>query len=103
MVRIKEIIDKNKGIAFVVHTKNQNEVKTLAKIFDDLKIPPAFCLEPVENTEQWMDKVCDEFGYNNCWRICERKGIAFNPDIKHWKEFGYDIIEIDSNNEIQII
>ena len=100
MERIKDIIKKNPGVDFVVVTHNEREHNILRDILAELEYEASIPVAPVN---EFMDSVASDEGYNNCWRISESKGVAWNPSILHWKQYYSDILEINSNGELVFI
>lgn len=102
MIRLEKIINnrENEGLDFIIHIQNKEELNDLIIILErnDFKIQLSFDYKPNE-LKAWMQDICDEYGYDNCFRIRNRKGdrcIAFNPSIEHWRMFCNDILEIRS-------
>ena len=100
MTRIREIIENNKGIDFVVMTHNKNEFEILRDILIDMEFEPSI---PIDSLYEIMNSVAKETNYQCGWRISERKGIAWNHSVKHWKEYYSDILEINQSGELELV
>lgn len=100
MIRIRKIIENNKGIDFVIMTHNKNEFEILRDILIDMEYEAYI---PLDSLYEMMNGVAKETNYCCGWRISERKGIAWNPSIKHWKEYYSDILEINQSGEFGFV
>ena len=104
MKRVANILDndKNKGIDFIVHVKNEEQLNDLISVL----IERQFEIQPpiIEETlADWMRDVAKEEEYDTCFRLRNREDdrcVAYNPSIEHWRLFCNDILEI-INNELE--
>lgn len=104
MKRVANILnnDKNEGIDFIVHVKNEEQLNDLISVL----IERQFEIQPpiIEETlADWMRSAAKEEGYDTCFRIRNREDnrcVAYNPSIEHWRLFCNDILEI-INNELE--
>lgn len=100
MKRVANILDneKNKGIDFIVHVKNEEQLNDLISVL----IERQFEIQPpiIEETlADWMRGVAKEDGYDLCFRIRNRendKCVAYNPSVEHWRLFCNDILEMNN-------
>lgn len=100
MKRIRNIINKNKGIDFVIITKNKNEYEVLRDILIDMNYEAAI---PIASLKEMMDECAEETNYYCGWRISKRMGVTWNPSIEHWKKHYSDILEINANGELAFV
>ena len=100
MNRIRNIIEDNKGIDFVVMTHNKEEFETLRDILVELDYEYAIPLDTLFNM---MNNIVEDDGYNIGWRISESRGIAYNDSVEHWKQYYSDILEINQNGELVFV
>lgn len=96
MVDFKELITKNPGVEFVVHTTNKQQLDGLVAALEDLGFEYAV---PLGTICEMAKQFALEDGYDGCWRISRERGVAYNPSVEHWKLFTNDIVEI-RNDEI---
>lgn len=96
MTDFKELITKNSGLEFVVHTKNKQQLDELVAALEELDFEYAV---PLGTIREMAEQFALEDGYDGCWRISRERGVAYNPSVEHWKLFTNDIVEI-RNNEI---
>lgn len=100
MKRVANILDneKNKGIDFIVHVKNEEQLNDLISVL----IERQFEIQPpiIEETlADWMRGVAKEEEYDTCFRLRNRKDdrcVAYNPSIEHWRLFCNDILEMNN-------
>ena len=92
MKRIKNIMnnEKNRGLRFVVHVKNKEELSDLISALVDSGCSIEFTPEEITLAE-WMEKVAAETNYDTCFRINENRLVAYNPSIEHWRVYCADI------------
>lgn len=88
----KNIIEKNKGVDFVVHVKTKEELDELITALEDLEFE--YTVPFLGSLREMADNFVADDGYDGCWRISEAKGIAYNPSIEHWRFFTSDIVEV---------
>ena len=97
MNRIRDIIQKNHDVDFVVHTQTKEELDTLIAILSEMGYTYAV---PLGTLREMADAFAAEDGYDGCWRISASKGVAYNNSVEHWRLFVHDILEIQ-NGTIQ--
>lgn len=77
----------------VVHCRTPEESRALLAALEEAGYEYAI---PICALSEFVD---DEFVVENgeecCWRICETRGVAFNPDVKHWLSYGYEVLEYE--------
>lgn len=96
MTDFKELILKNPGVEFVVHTQNKRELDALVAVLEELGFEYAI---PLGTISEMAEDFVREDGYDGCWRVSRERGVAYNPSVEHWKFFTNDIVEIQ-NGEI---
>lgn len=100
MRRIENILDneKNIGLDFVVHVKNESELNDLIEVLIEREFCIQVSLDLYPNQlDVWMKRIAAEEGYDLCFRIRNRaddKCVAYNPSVEHWRLFCNDILEI---------
>lgn len=87
MINLKEYEDK------VIHCKTREEHEALVKIMMEQGYSYAI---PFGELDDMMEGFLEEDGEDGCWRICETRGIAYNPSVEHWTNNGYEIIDFDT-------
>lgn len=100
MNRIKNIIEKNKGVEFVVVTHNKEEFETLRDILSEMSFEPSI---PLDSLTEMMNSMAEETNYECGWRISESRGITWNESVEHWKHYYADILEINENGELVFV
>ena len=104
---MEEIIDKilsneeNKNIDFVVHIKNEEELKAIITVLEKYEFRIQLKLFD-ESLREWMYRTAKEDKFNTCFRIRnseDDKCVAWNPSIEHWRYYCNDIIEL-KNGEV---
>ncbi len=91
MTDFKELILKNPGAEFVVHTQNKRELDALVAVLEELGFEYAI---PLGTVSQMAESFAFEDGYDGCWRVSRERGVAYNPSVEHWKFFTNDIVEM---------
>ncbi len=91
MKDFKELILKNPGAEFVVHTQNKRELDALVAALEELGFEYAI---PLGTVSQMAESFASEDGYDGCWRVSRERGVAYNPSVEHWKFFTNDIVEM---------
>lgn len=99
MKRIKEIIEKNQDVPFVVFTNNREEYEDLRTILIEMNFEP--CV-PVLSLEEMMENAIKESGYKIGWRVDRNMGISWNTSIEHWRQYYADILSV-VEGELQFI
>ena len=100
MERIRQIIEDNKGVDFVVMTHNSDEFEILRDILVDMKYEAAIPLAPLK---EMMDNAAEESNYQCGWRISEGRGVSWNESVEHWKYYYADILEINQDGELVFV
>lgn len=93
---IREIIEKSKGVDFVVMTHDKKEFERLRDVLVDMEYEPSI---PLGSLYEMMNSTAKKTNYQCGWRISERKGIAWNPSVEHWKYYYPNILIINQNRE----
>ena len=96
MTEFKELITKNPGVEFVVHTINKQQLDELVAALEEFGFE---YVVPLGTIREMAENFAREDGYDGCWRISRERGVAYNPSVEHWKFFTNDIVEI-KNGEI---
>lgn len=96
MTEFKELITKNPGVEFVVHTTSKQQLDELVAALEEFGFEYAV---PLGTIREMAENFAREDGYDGCWRVSRERGVAYNPSVEHWKFFTNDIVEI-RNNEI---
>ncbi len=91
MTDFKELILKNPGAEFVVHTQNKRELDALVDVLEELGFEYAI---PLGTISEMAESFAREDGYDGCWRVSRERGVAYNPSVEHWKFFTNDIVEM---------
>lgn len=86
MINLKEYEDK------VIHCKTRTQHEELVKEMMEQGYQYAI---PFHELNEFMEDFINEDGEDGCWRICETRGIAYNPSVDHWLEYGYEVIDFD--------
>lgn len=99
MERIKSILnnEKNSGVSFAVHVQNQDELDKLSEVLTECGCTIQFTLSDC-SLSTWMEEVAMETGFDTCFRINERREVAVNPSIEHWRLYCGDILELRDGN-----
>lgn len=103
MKNLKEIIEMNDlantGVEFVVMTHSKTEYEQMRDTIFEAGL--CFIVFNPEITErEAMDDLAEDYDYDGGWRISWGRGVAFNPDIKHWQEYGYTILETKETGKL---
>jgi len=76
----------------VIHCKNENETMTIIQMLESQGYEYAI---PFKSLNEFAESFAEDNGWEGCWRICQTRGIAYNQDVNHWIENGYEIIEYE--------
>ena len=95
MDRIKNILnnEKNKDLSVVVHIQNRDELDALSIALTECGCTIQFTLSNT-TLNLWMEEVAMENDFDTCFRINERREVAYNPSIEHWRIYCGDILEL---------
>lgn len=91
MRSFRELMEKNEGAEFVIHTQSKAELDELVSALEELGYEYAI---PLGTIREMADSFAAEDGYDGCWRISRERGVAYNPSVEHWRFFTNDIVEI---------
>ena len=90
---IKEVIEANSDIEFVIHCKTENETKELINVLTDMEYEYTIPLDTLPNMAK---NFAETDGWDGCWRISSTRGIAYNQSLSHWTELGYEYVDMEN-------
>lgn len=87
----RELMEKNEGAEFVIHTRSRAELEELVAALEELGYEYAV---PLGSIREMADSFAAEYGFDGCWRVSRERGVAYNPSVEHWRLFTNDIVEL---------
>lgn len=105
--KIKKLIDTNPNIVFVVHVKDERELRDLTndlREFDFRYTIAPYSIDDLMYENMTIDDLLNECIINNeidgCWKIDnDNKIVAFNPCVEFWRG-AYPIVRYAENGFI---
>ena len=87
----KELIEKNPGVEFVIHTQNEAELREMVDTLEELGFE--YALPFLGSIRELAEQFSEEDGVDGCWRISRDRGVAYNASVEHWRFYIKDIVE----------
>ena len=97
MKTIRELIEKNPDVEFVVHIQNEQEFQDMLADLETLGFEYAI---PLGTLREMAEDFVSTDGFDGCWRISPNKLVSYNASVEHWKLYCNDIVEF-KNGEIR--